>query len=161
MQTWHRWKARGVAAVGGLALACGGQASSGGNPGGGGGPGASACDDYFQQLVSTNCLGPLPSDQLSTYRSRFGQLCTATIALPGSTVTPGALESCVSAMQSSGCSALAAPAGPCVFDSGSLGAGAACLSDGQCQSGICATQPGADGGAILCGSCAAPATPGA
>jgi hypothetical protein len=128
---------------------------------------SSACDDYFDTVLATGCCGrgygesvfgcpswtPIPASEIAQLRPRFDRWCESFLALPGQGIRPSDLEACVSSIQSSGCPLTGwAPTGACAFNrSGSLGSGAPCAADLQCQTGYC----GSDAGySALCGACA-------
>jgi hypothetical protein len=157
-----------VACAVGLTPACSGKTVSETNGGDGGsssgsssgGGATSACDDYFQAAFSGTCQGialPPPSE-VARIQSRFDTLCNDALALPGVGLSSADLEACVAAVKSHGCSVLDESNGPCAFETGSLGAGTACVTDAQCTSGACSAGiPLADGGtASACGTCSAP-----
>ncbi|HEV3193228.1 MAG TPA: hypothetical protein VGY54_22120 [Polyangiaceae bacterium] len=132
-----------------------GSGDAGGGSGSGSGSGAlnAACDHYLA-AQSTRCGGPaLPISEASRVRARFEQVCRNQAALPGSSVTPAALEACATALDASSCQGRLAE---CTFF-GSLPGGAACNEGLQCQSGVCKGtadfSPGGQIGPVTCGTC--------
>jgi len=170
MKTWHRFTIAAVACAAGLTLACsgktdggnggdGGGSSGGGSGGSSSGGSSSACDDYFNTIFSGACesIGPLPASEVTRIQGRFDTLCAAALTLPGVSLNATSLEACVAAVKSGGCSVLDQEQGPCTFDTGSLAAGATCVTAAQCQGGDCtASNEEADGGQMLCGTCVTP-----
>lgn len=156
---WYRLMIVGLACGPGVLLACSGKTSPGGG-GGGGNSDTQACDDYFQAVFQTSCDGSplLPSSETTRLQGRFQTLCTAALALPGISLDPSALEACVTAVKSSGCSVLEANTGPCALNTaGSLAAGTSCVTGAQCSGGTCtADEASPDGGELLCGTCVTP-----
>jgi hypothetical protein len=139
-----------------LAAACG-SGSSGGA--GNGNAGGSPCDALFDMLVGNGkcpAQTPLPAAELSRIKPRFEQSCQNALALPGSGLTSDTLSACLSALQMLPCHSNIDSVPACQFI-GSLGGGAACVSDAQCQSGSCDYSLGspADGGFMVpaCGTC--------
>ncbi len=161
MRAWNRLAMGAVACALSLALACSGKTTGGDGDGGGGssGGGSSACDDYFNAAFSGACprnnLAPAPSE-IARVQSRFDKLCADALALPGVGITSASLEACVAAIQSTSCAVLDDQYGACSFTSGSLAAGASCLTDAQCGTGDCSAGVQApDGGITVCGVCSA------
>jgi len=108
---------------------------------------AQACADFAdakcQKLQScAPFLVQRDFGDLATCTARFELECPSGLAANGSTLMPGALDTCAHAFQAESCSAYLAdyasndnpPA--CAF-SGSLPLGAACADDDQCASGFC------------------------
>jgi len=83
--------------------------------------------------------------------------------LPGSGMTPAALEACAAALEVSSCQSPTGPPLACQFH-GSLPGGAYCNEDIQCQSGSCQgtvlIPPGGPVDPYTCGTCAPVATLG-
>jgi len=165
MKTWHRFTIAAVACAAGLTLACAGKTDGGSTGDGGGSSGSSSggapssCDDYFK-AISGPCLGnvDLPASEIARIQGRFDTLCAEAVALPGVAITASALEACVSAVKSSGCSVLEQNPGPCSFDNGTLPTASTCVTGAQCQGGDCTSDNSApDGGQVLCGTCVAAA----
>lgn len=157
MNVSYRLTVTTVACVFGFALACSGKTT------GGSGSSSSACDDYFDAMFALGCPGTHvpPASDLAGMQSRFDTVCNAAISLPGSGITEASLEACVAAIKSGGCAVGAESSGPCAFDTGTLSAGATCVSNWQCESGYCTTEEVApDGGMSACGTCKAAATAG-
>jgi hypothetical protein len=134
-----------VAAVG-----CGGRTSgtggrSNGIDGGGTVLAQVACDD-FMSMGFTNC-GGMTTAGMSSVQSGFGQACQNTVALPGSGVTPAALEACAAALNTLPCLAAPDMVGALLYGSasflaacnfvGTLPEGAPCNEDFQCASALC------------------------
>ena len=164
MRVLHRFTIA-VACATALTMACGAKTEGGG--GGGGTTVASACNDYFQAVTSScpedSPVNPTePASQIQHVQTRWETLCAEVLGLPGSGVTPTALEACVSDLQKNGCAALNSPNGSCALGGpGTLPPGSSCASDEQCEQGACSagtTSP--DGGSVLCGSCVVPPAPG-
>jgi hypothetical protein len=140
-----------------LTVACGAKTS-----GGGGTPTpASACDDYFQALL-TDCPNDgfvslnAPQSDIDHVHDRWTTLCSALLQLPGSSITASTLETCVSALKSSGCASIETESGACAFETpGTLPAGSACQIGEQCETSHCTTTttPSSDGGEVTCGTC--------
>jgi hypothetical protein len=134
------------------AFGCGGRASSttaatSGMDGGGAISAQVACDD-FMTMGFTNCVGT-PTAEMASLQAGFGQACQNTVALPGSGVTPAALEACAAALNALPCQAAPDMVGvivsgygtasfleACNFR-GSLAAGAPCNENFQCASALC------------------------
>jgi hypothetical protein len=127
-----------------------------------------ACDD-FMTIGLTNCAGT-PTAAMPSVQSGFRQACQNTVALPGSGVTPAALEACAAALNALPCSlvpdvigltvsgyAAASFLAACNFR-GSLAAGAPCNENFQCASALCsgAHETLGTGGPLpsTCGACA-------
>jgi hypothetical protein len=126
-------------------VACGGHTSG---PPNGTGTG-NVCDDYFQALFGTGCIGgQRPADDLSRLEARWGTVCQSALALPGQGITDALLESCSAAVQAGGCAAMNGSA--CNFTpAGTLAAGSACQDNSQCQSASCSTVASS----ASCGTC--------
>src|SRR6202020_3113452 len=85
-----------------LTVACGAKTSGGvgGDGGGGASSAATACNDYFQALL-TSCpsdgfVAPTePASVIDHVQSRWTALCEQLVVLPGTSVTADALEACV------------------------------------------------------------------
>jgi hypothetical protein len=119
-----------------------------------------ACDDYFAAQYDRGCGGPqLPPTEAARLRTRFEQVCQNQYALPGSGITPAALEACASALEASPCELPDGPPAACAFQ-GSLPGGAACNEGFQCQSQVCQGtadfSPGGQIGPNTCGTCSPP-----
>ena len=67
------------------------------------GPASSACDHYYAAQY-LRCGGPaLPACEVARLRARFVAGCLNEIALPGSGMTPAAVEACAQALDASAC----------------------------------------------------------
>jgi len=152
-----------VAAVG-----CGGRESGTNAMDAGGGSAVSAqvaCDD-FMTMGFTNCVGT-PTAEMASLQAGFGQACQNTIALPGSGVTPAALEACAAALNALPCQAVPDMVGvivsgygtvlPACNFAGALAEGTPCNENFQCASAVClgAHQTLGPGGPLppTCGTC--------
>jgi hypothetical protein len=83
------------------------------------------------------------------------------MALPGSALTASALEACVAAIKSEGCTVATDESGPCSFSVGTLAAGTTCAYGLQCESDLCTMGASSSvGGAPTCGTCAPIASAG-
>jgi hypothetical protein len=137
--------AMGVAAVG-----CGGRENGTNAMDDGGGAAVSAqvaCND-FMNMGFTTCAGTPPA-AMASLQSGFGQACQNTVALPGSGVTPAALEACAAALNGLHAPCQTAPdkvgvilngsasnLAACNFQ-GSLPEGTPCNENLQCASALC------------------------
>jgi hypothetical protein len=116
-----------------------------------------ACDHYFSAQYARGCGGPeVPADELARIRARFEQVCQNQYALPGSGITPAALEVCASALEKAPCRSSVGPPVQCMFQ-GTLAAGAPCNESFQCQGGFCNgtvfSSPDGQLGPTTCGTC--------
>src|SRR5580698_7954444 len=94
-----------------------------------------ACDHYFAAQYARGCGGPeVPPDEQARILARFEQVCQNQYALPGSGITPAALEVCASALEKAPCRSSVGPPVQCMFQ-GTLAAGAPCNESFQCQGG--------------------------
>jgi hypothetical protein len=150
-----------------LTLACSAKTTGGGGGGGGNGGIAGACADYFQAVMSScpqdGFVSPsAPASALEHAQSRWEALCAEVLGLPGTSVTPAALEACVSDLTKNGCAALDTATGPCALGgTGTLTSGSSCVSNAQCEQAACTTGTlSPDGGTVLCGTCVTPPTSG-
>jgi hypothetical protein len=120
---------------------------------------SSACSHYYAAQY-TRCGGPLPP---ANQEARFVQVCLGDMALPGSGMSPPAVEACASALDASPCELPNGAPSECNFK-GSLPGGAPCNQGAQCQNGVCqgtvAYSPGGQEGPFTCGTCAPIATVG-
>jgi hypothetical protein len=139
----------------GLSPACGGSIAGNGAADGEGVQ--QACERYAKDTLTAGCQADpwvaLPSMEMSRVQGRLAAECVAKIGLPGSAFTLSKVQACASALESSGCPAQPACAA-LVFDTGSLGLGASCVSNIQCASGHCTASVDESSGAGLCGVCA-------
>jgi hypothetical protein len=146
----------------GMSVACGGPGSGPGAGSGSGGSTSAQCGDYFDAILAGGCNGSTPpADELARQRARFVSACGAELALPGVALTAGALETCATAVRTTGACRLTdqATASCNLSGPGTLGSGAGCFTGLQCQSGSCSkTQDG--GTEPVCGTCTAAAAVG-
>jgi hypothetical protein len=142
-----------------LLAACGGATSAGTTPTGDAGlTAAQACTDNVHQRCTR-----LQTCSSTTVLIRYGSesacesgemsSCLATLAEPSNGKTPASVEACAQAYAGWDCTDYLngdnAPT-PCQQQTGSFAVGTVCAVAGQCQTGFCATAPGAS-----CGTCTA------
>jgi hypothetical protein len=120
-----------VASTLGLAVACSGSQALVSAP--------SACNDYFDALYVESCPGPTPpASEVDLERTEFATTCEDSMSLPGSGLTPSALEACAMALKALGCNLLQESVSACAV-TGDLTNGSPCNLNAQCQSGLCST----------------------
>jgi hypothetical protein len=129
-------------------------------------PAQIACDNFFAATSTYGCGGPsVPVSEIARVKLRFRQACENAVKLPGSGVTPEALEVCSAALNASSCQVVANSGGTILFANGltacdfrgSLPGEATCNENVQCASGEClgARAAGPEGPAApTCGTCA-------
>ncbi len=144
----------------GLVVAC----SEGSGPAVRGVTAAQACaDNAHERCIRLQTCSPtdveLRYGSESTCVTRETKNCTTSLAEPLNGNTPTAVEACAGAYAGWACvdylSGVNIPP-PCRQQLGPIVNGGSCAIDGQCESGFCATAPGAS-----CGICTAPPAVGA
>ena len=125
-----------------------------------------ACGGLYDVLWGASCQPGIPAAELSRQRDRYVAQCTSQRTLPGEGTSAAQMQACAAALRTSGAGCFAGVLGAtllgdtvlgepheCMAGEGSLGAGAACFADEECQSGQCNVAPMVDGGVPTCGRC--------
>ena len=133
-------------------FACSSSSNSGGTSG--------ACQSYANAYVAyaERCTGGLDPSQQAAVTSRYTQLCTGVLALPGTPDISGQLNTCAASLGNAPCNVSINQLDGCdIQATGTLADGTACAIGTECKSGDCKIDTsgiGNDGGVSTCGTCA-------
>lgn len=114
-----------------------------------------ACRHEFRVRVE-RCAKDVAPQEIGGLRTRYVASCVAELGLAGTTRTAADVETCASALEARACGTEPAFLPECALKPGTLGVGASCNVDAQCQEGVCLV----DASGTSCGRCVAPLADG-